>query len=80
MKRHTAEVHWVRAGQKFVDNRYSRSCLLRFDGGLSVPGSRSPHHVPRSYSAPDALDPEEAFGLPVPYLNAIFFGGTYAAT
>lgn len=61
MASYTAEVIWVRSQQNFIDNRYSRKHLLRFDGGLEIPGSASPHIVPMPYSAPEALDPEEAF-------------------
>jgi len=59
--RHTAEVLWLRGEQVFVDNRYSRKHVLRFDGGLEVPGSASPHVVPLPMSDAAALDPEEAF-------------------
>lgn len=58
---HTAEVLWSRSNQIFVDHRYSRKHLLRFDGGIEVAGSSSPHIVPLPYSASDAVDPEEAF-------------------
>ena len=61
MATYTAEVIWSRSGQPFLDNRYSRRHVLRFDGGLDVPGSSSPHVVPLPYSAADAVDPEEAF-------------------
>jgi organic hydroperoxide reductase OsmC/OhrA len=56
-----AEVIWERGAQQFTDNRYSRAHRLRFDGGLDVPGSSSPHSVPLPWSDPAALDPEEAF-------------------
>ncbi len=61
MAAYTAEVLWSRDGQDFLDKRYSRKHLLRFDGGIEVPGSASPHHVPLPCSVPDAVDPEEAF-------------------
>ena len=61
MVTYTAEVLWSRSNQIFVDNRYSRKHLLRFDGGIEVSGSSSPHIVPLPYSASDAVDPEEAF-------------------
>ena len=61
MTTYTAEVIWVRENQKFSDNCYSRKHLLRFDGGIEVAGSSSPHVVPLPYSASDAIDPEEAF-------------------
>ncbi|WP_019918750.1 OsmC family protein [Methyloversatilis discipulorum] len=61
MSRHTAEILWTRGDQPFIDKRYSRRHLIRFDGGVEVAGSSSPHVVPLPYSAEDAVDPEEAF-------------------
>ncbi len=61
MATYTAEAIWTRAEQNFLDNRYSRKHLLRFDGGIEVPASSSPHVVRVPYSAEDAVDPEEAF-------------------
>lgn len=61
MATYTAEVIWARSSQPFLDNHYSRKHVLRFDGGIDVPGSSSPHVVPLPYSASDAIDPEEAF-------------------
>lgn len=56
-----AEVLWLRGDQPFIDNRYSRKHVLRFDGGAEVPGSSSPHVVPVPMSDASAVDPEEAF-------------------
>lgn len=56
-----AEVIWLRGEQTFLDNRYSRKHALRFDGGLEIDGSSSPHIVPVPMSDATALDPEEAF-------------------
>jgi len=61
MALYTAEVLWLRNEGDFAGNRYSRRHLLRFDGGLEVPGSSSPHVVPLPMSDASALDPEEAF-------------------
>jgi organic hydroperoxide reductase OsmC/OhrA len=61
MSVYTAEVIWHRDGADFAGNRYSRKHLLRFDGGLEVPGSSSPQVVPLPWSDAFALDPEEAF-------------------
>jgi len=61
MAHYTAEVLWLRNEGDFAGNRYSRRHLLRFDGGLEVPGSSSPHVVPPPMSDASALDPEEAF-------------------
>ncbi|UTH74759.1 OsmC family protein [Chromobacterium sp. IIBBL 290-4] len=61
MAQHLAEVIWQRGEQDFLDRRYSRSHVLRFDGGVEVKGSSSPHVVPLPYSDAAAVDPEEAF-------------------
>lgn len=65
MSVYAAEIVWVRAPAEsdadFLANRYSRKHLLRFDGGLEVPGSSSPQVVPLPMSDASALDPEEAF-------------------
>jgi organic hydroperoxide reductase OsmC/OhrA len=61
MAAYSAEVIWERGDALFTDNRYPRSHRWRFDGGLELPGSSSPHSVPVPLSDPAALDPEEAF-------------------
>lgn len=61
MAHYSAEVLWLRGEQDFLGNRYSRRHLLRFDGGVEVPGSSSPHVVPVPMSDASAIDPEEAF-------------------
>jgi len=61
MAHYTAEILWLRGEQPFTDNRYSRRHTLRFDGGVEVPGSSSPHVVPLPMSDASAVDPEEAF-------------------
>jgi organic hydroperoxide reductase OsmC/OhrA len=61
MSQYKANVSWTRNGAAFVDNRYSRGHLWRFDGGAQIPASSSPHVVPPPMSDPAAVDPEEAF-------------------
>lgn len=61
MAEHTAVVSWERGDQRFTDNRYSRAHVWKFDGGVTVPASASPHVVPLSLSSAEAVDPEEAF-------------------
>lgn len=61
MSLYSAETLWERKDANFLDNRYSRRHVLRFDGGLEVPGSSSPTVVPLPMSDASALDPEEAF-------------------
>ena len=61
MSEYVATVEWKRNGAKFTDNRYSRAHSWRFDGGVTVPASSSPHAVPAPLSDPNGVDPEEAF-------------------
>lgn len=49
MNQYSAEVLWLRGEQDFLNNRYSRRYLLRFDGGVEIPGSSSPHIIPFLY-------------------------------
>jgi len=73
MTNHTAEVLWSRSGERFVDGRYSRRHQLRFDGGVEVAGSSSPHVVPLPYSAEDAVDPEEVFVASLSACHMLWF-------
>lgn len=73
MANYTAEVIWKRADEKFVDNHYSRRHVLRFDGGIEVAGSSSPHVVPLPWSAADAVDPEEAFVASLSSCHMLWF-------
>jgi organic hydroperoxide reductase OsmC/OhrA len=59
MSEHIVEVIWQRGNQNFTDRHYSRKHILKFDGGLEVPGSSSPSIVPLPYSDATAVDPEE---------------------
>ncbi|MFE1597586.1 OsmC family protein [Methylobacterium sp. ID0610] len=55
----TAAVTWaLREGDDFASGRYSRGHDLRFDGGVTVPGSASPHVV-GAWAVQEAVDPEE---------------------
>jgi organic hydroperoxide reductase OsmC/OhrA len=68
-----ATIEWRRNGAVFSDNRYSRAHVWRFDGGLTVPGSSSPHVVRAPYSDPAAVDPEEAFVASVSSCHMLWF-------
>ena len=62
MAEHTATIYWFRENEaNFLDNRYSRAHLWKFDGGAEIHASSSPHVVPVPMSEPSAVDPEEAF-------------------
>jgi organic hydroperoxide reductase OsmC/OhrA len=57
----TATVSWQRNGAVFTDNLYSRVHRWKFDGGIEVVASASPHVVRLPLSSAEAVDPEEAF-------------------
>lgn len=61
MAQYTANIHWQFAGGDFRKGRYSRAHTWRFDGGLEVAASPSPHVVPAPWSEAGAVDPEEAY-------------------
>lgn len=73
MAEYTAEVLWTRDDQPFLDQRYSRRHWLRFDGGLEVPASSSPHSVRVPFSDPAAVDPEEAFVASLSSCHMLWF-------
>lgn len=59
MASYTADVRWALAeGEDFAAGRYSRGHAIRFDGGIAVPGSASPHVVGK-WAVSEAVDPEE---------------------
>jgi len=70
---YTAEIIWERGNQTFLDNRYSRKFLLKFDGGIEIAGSSSPLVVPLPFSEPQAVDPEEAFVSAISSCHMLWF-------
>jgi organic hydroperoxide reductase OsmC/OhrA len=73
MSEYVSIVEWERGGAKFTDNRYSRGHRWKFDGGVDVPASASPHIVPLPMSVPAAVDPEEAFVASLSSCHMLFF-------
>lgn len=73
MTQYVAEILWLRGEQVFLDNRYSRKHLLRFDGGIEIAGSSSPHVVPIPMSDTSAVDPEEAFVAALSSCHMLWF-------
>jgi len=73
MAEYTAVVEWRRDGAVFTDNRYSRGHRWRFDGGIAVPASASPHNVPLPLSVAAAVDPEEAFVASLSSCHMLWF-------
>jgi organic hydroperoxide reductase OsmC/OhrA len=70
---YSATVTWQRNGQIFIDNKYSRVHAWKFDGGLEISASSSPHVVPLPYSDESAVDPEEAFIASISSCHMLFF-------
>ena len=73
MAHHSAEILWLRDEQDFLNNRYSRAHSWRFDGGLEVAASSSPHVVPLPWSDASAVDPEEAFVASLSSCHMLWF-------
>ncbi len=74
MTQHGAEVRWQRrAGEPFVDRRYSRAHAWHFDGGATIPASSSPHAVPPPWSCAEHVDPEEALVAAVASCHMLTF-------
>lgn len=73
MGTYTAQIAWTRDGQEFLGNRFSRRHTMRFDAGVEVPGSSSPHVLPAPYSDPSAVDPEEMFVASLASCHMLWF-------
>lgn len=73
MAEYSAFIEWERRGAAFTDNRYSRGHTWRFDGGLEVRASSSPHVVPLPMSDATAVDPEEAFVASLASCHMLWF-------
>lgn len=69
----TATVTWARGDQPYTDGKYNRAHVWRFDGGLIVPASSSPHVVRPPLSDETAVDPEEAFIASLASCHMLFF-------
>jgi organic hydroperoxide reductase OsmC/OhrA len=79
MSEYQATVEWNRGDARFTDKRYSRGHLWRFDGGVEVPASASPHVVPLPMSVAAAVDPEEALVAALSSCHMLFFLSLAAA-
>jgi organic hydroperoxide reductase OsmC/OhrA len=73
MANYIANVEWSRGQQIFVDNRYSRSHQIQFDGGVKLAASSSPHVVPVPFSDIAAVDPEEMFVASLSSCHMLWF-------
>lgn len=67
-------VSWQKkSDEAFVDNQYSRAHTWKFDGGIEVTASSSPHVVPLPMSSEAAVDPEEAFIASISSCHMLWF-------
>jgi len=74
MSEYYAEVQWSRReSENYIDNKYSRGHLWKFDGGEIVKASSSAHVVPLPYSVEENVDPEEAFVASLSSCHMLFF-------
>lgn len=74
MSVYTARIEWQSTdNDDFASDRYGRVHRWRFDGGVEVRASASPHIVPRPWSAADAVDPEEAFVAALSSCHMLWF-------
>lgn len=69
---HEAWVTWELSGD-MPSGRYSRTHEVRFDGGVTIPGSPSTDIVPPPWSDPAAVDPEEAFVASISSCHMLWF-------
>jgi organic hydroperoxide reductase OsmC/OhrA len=59
MAKYIADIAWrLREAEDFPKGRYSRGHAIAFDGGVTMPGSASPHVVGK-WAVEAAVDPEE---------------------
>ena len=71
---HKATVIWKRGEQHFLDKKYSREHVWRFDDGCEIPGSCPPSKfVPVPLARPDAVDPEEGLIASLSACHMLFF-------
>ena len=73
MSEYYATVEWKRGTQFFSDRKYSRAHEWKFEGGVVVPASSSPHIVPLPMSVAENVDPEEAFVASLSSCHMLFF-------
>jgi len=74
MSEYYAKIDWKKGkDESYIDNEYSRAHTWKFDGGLSIPASSSPHVVPLPFSVEANVDPEEAFVASLSSCHMLFF-------
>ena len=59
MSEHRATIAWQRNGPNFLKGHFSREHTWAFDGGVTVLASPSPTVIPKPWSNPEGVDPED---------------------
>jgi organic hydroperoxide reductase OsmC/OhrA len=70
---HRASVEWSREGRDFVYETYSRQHVLRFEGGITVPGNAAPGNIPKTVPPAPGVDPEQAFVAALSSCHMLWF-------
>lgn len=71
---HNATVAWRRGEQPFLDKKYSREHVWRFDDGCEIAGSCPPSKlIPVPMARADAVDPEEGLVAALAACHMLFF-------
>lgn len=73
MSEHFASVQWQRQADGFTDRRYSRQHVWKFDSGIEILASASPHVVPEPDANAACVDPEEAFVAAISSCHMLWF-------
>jgi organic hydroperoxide reductase OsmC/OhrA len=73
MASYHATVQWMRGEAAFANQQYTRAHTWRFDEGLTVAASASPHVVKAPWAEARAVDPEEALVAALASCHMLFF-------
>jgi organic hydroperoxide reductase OsmC/OhrA len=73
MSSYFATVQWLRGDAVFAKQQYTRGHMWKFDEGLTVPASASPHVVKAPWAVARAVDPEEALVAALASCHMLFF-------
>jgi len=73
MSSYFATVQWTRGDAAFAKQQYTRGHTWRFDEGLTIPASASPHVVKAPWAVARAVDPEEALVAALASCHMLFF-------
>lgn len=73
MHQYQATIKWRQEDGNFVNGKYSRKHTWNFDGNFEIPASASPQIVPKPFSDPAAVDPEEAFVASLASCHMLWF-------